>query len=78
MLSVLLDLRRGTNVTALVERNRARNSAYPASVDDLDGPVAGEGLWVGRESGSVPSVVCKVERKSSKHNDLVQMSILYC
>ena len=26
-------------------------------MDDLDGPVAGKGLWVGGKSGCVPSVV---------------------
>jgi len=34
--------------------------AYPASMDDLDGPVAGEGFGVGREAGRVPAVVTGV------------------
>ena len=29
-------------------------------MDDLDGPVAGEGLGVGGEAGSVPAVVAGV------------------
>jgi hypothetical protein len=48
------------------------SSAYPASVDDLDGSVAGESLWVGRESSGIPSVVCKGGTKYSQQYDSVQ------
>ena len=46
-----------TRLVELGDNHAESSEESPASMDDLDGPVPLEGLWVSRETSSVPSVV---------------------
>ena len=42
-------------------------------MDDLELTVTGKGLWVGRQAGSVPAIVCRAELPFFNRNKRGQM-----
>lgn len=51
----------GRALQLLARVTKSNSEAHPASMDDLDRAVPGEGLRIRGEASSVPSVVCSKE-----------------